>query len=86
MFFQRPFVFISGSTPGTHILHSMFPSLDTDLRWIPEDFEETGDDLVESSLPTVGAVQPLGDSLLVLTACLAGTKGWSDHGPQQWAC
>ena len=42
--------------------------------------------LLERSLPVVGAVQPLGDSLLVLTACLAGTKGWSDHGPQQWAC
>lgn len=33
----------------------------------------------------LGAVQPLGDSLMVLTACLAGTKGWSDH-PQQRAC
>ena len=30
----------------------MFPSLDTDLRWIPEDFEETGDDLVESPAMT----------------------------------
>lgn len=27
---------------------SWFPSLDTDLKWIPEDFEETGDDLVVS--------------------------------------
>lgn len=31
---------------GISAIISRFPSLDTHLRWIPEDFEETGDDLV----------------------------------------
>lgn len=34
-----------GMGPGNHHF-SRVPSLDTDLRWTPEDIEEVGDDLV----------------------------------------